>query len=225
MVRKAVEDYVKATLELSETRRRVSTSALAEHLGVKPSSVTMMMKKLSRERPRLVDHESHRGFRLTKAGTRIALDVVRRHRLIEQFLVTVLDFGWDEVHDEAHRLEHCVTPEFINRVDRHLGFPELDPHGRPIPKRDGRLIAPVERPLSEAQVGDVVRVSSVHSEEVKFLRYLTQVGLVLDASVKVLETLSVGGVMRVEVGSGRRGKSQVISESIATSIFVTRKGG
>ena len=223
MVRQAIKDYLKATLALSETRRRVSTSALAQHLGVKPSSVTAMMQRLSRERPRLVDYKSHQGFRLTKAGTRIALDVVRRHRLIEQFLVTVLDYGWDEVHDEAHRLEHSVTPQFIDRIDRFLGFPEVDPHGRPIPRKDGRMITPSERPLSEVPVGEVVRVSSVRSEEVEFLRYLTRVGLVLNASVKVLEAPSVGAVLRIEVRTEEGDEQPMVGAGVAGKVYVARQ--
>ena len=224
MMRPAIEDYLKATLALSETRRRVSTSALAEHIGVKPSSVTAMVQRLSRKRPRLVDYKSHQGFRLTKAGTRIALDVVRRHRLIEQFLVTVLDYGWDQVHDEAHRLEHCVTPEFVDRIDRFLKFPEVDPHGRPIPRKDGSMIAPSERPLSEVPTGESVRVSSVRSEEAEFLRYLTRVGLNLNARVRILEAPPVGGIMRVEVGTGQKSEQHVIGDAIAKNIFVSHLG-
>jgi DtxR family Mn-dependent transcriptional regulator len=222
MMGQAVEDYLKATLELSETQRRASTSALADHLGVKPSSVTAMVKRLSRERPRLVDYKSHQGVRLTEAGKRIALDVVRRHRLIEQFLVTALEYGWDEVHDEAHRLEHCVSPVFVDRIDRFLDHPDFDPHGRPIPHKDGRMSSLRERPLSEVQAGEVVRVSSVRSEDTEFLRYLARIGLSLNASVKVLEAPSVGGVMRVEVGS--EGEDHVIGEAIAEDIFVSHMG-
>ncbi len=222
MMGQAIEDYLKATLVLSETQKRVSTSALADHLGVKPSSVTAMVKRLSTERPRLVDYKSHQGIRLTEAGKRIALDVVRRHRLIEQFLVTVLDYGWDEVHDEAHRLEHCVTPAFINRIDRFLNHPDVDPHGRPIPSPDGRVNLQRERPLSEAEAGEVVRVSSVRSEEMEFLRYLTHIELVLDSSVKIVEIPSAGGVMRLEVGTEGDTEQHVISRATAEKIFVSQ---
>ena len=149
--------------------------------------------------------------------------MVRRHRLIEQFLVTVLDYGWDEVHDEAHRLEHSVTPQFIDRIDRFLGFPEVDPHGRPIPRKDGRMITPSERPLSEVPVGEVVRVSSVRSEEVEFLRYLTRVGLVLNASVKVLEAPSVGAVLRIEVRTEEGDEQPMVGAGVAGKVYVARQ--
>lgn len=222
MAGQAVEDYLRAILTLSESRRRVSTSALAEHLGVKPSSVTAMVKRLSRERPRLLDYRSHQGVRLTEAGARIALDVLRRHRLIEQLLVTVLGYGWDEVHAEAHRLEHCVSTELIDRVDRFLRHPELDPHGRPIPGKDGQMTAPRELPLTGAPVGEAVRVSSVRSEEVEFLRYLTRVGLELNAPVRVLEAPPAGGVLQVEVGADGGEQREVISAATAEKVFVTR---
>jgi DtxR family Mn-dependent transcriptional regulator len=222
-MRPAIEDYLKATLTLSETQKRVSTSALSEHLGVKPSSVTAMVKRLSRERPRLMDYKSHQGVCLTEAGKRIALDVVRRHRLIEQFLVSVLDYTWDEVHSEAHRLEHCVTPQFIDRIDRFLHHPPADPHGRPIPCKDGRMNRRRERPICEAEVGEVLHVSSVHSEEAGFLQYLTHIGLVLNGAVRILEAPAVGGGLRIEVISDGAEAQHVIGEGIATQVYVAQK--
>jgi len=217
----AAEDYIRATLTLSEAGRRVSTSTLAEHLGVKPSSVTAMVKRLSQQRPRLVDYQSHQGIRLTPAGTRIALDMVRRHRLIEQFLVTALEYRWDEVHDEAHRLEHCVSPMFVDRIDRLLQHPKVDPHGRPIPRENGQMTAPNEHPLSEVQVGTVVRVSSVRAKGAEFLQYLARIGLGLNASLEVIEADSVAGVWRIEVGSSGDQRQHVISAVTADKVFVS----
>lgn len=221
MVGEAVEDYIRATLALSEDGQRVSTSALAEHLGVKPSSVTAMMKRLSGQRPRLVDYKSHQGIRLTAAGTRMALDLVRRHRLIETFLVTALEYSWDEVHKEAHRLEHFVSPTFVDRIDRYLRHPEVDPHGRPIPREDGQIAERQERPLSEVEEGLAVTVSSVRADGAAFLQYLTRVGLGIKASIKVIEADTVAGVWRIEVDSGGDQQQHVISAATAGKVFVS----
>jgi DtxR family Mn-dependent transcriptional regulator len=221
----SVEDYLKATLSLSETGRRVSTSALAERLGVKPPSVTAMLKRLSQEHPRLMDYRSHQGVRLTKTGKRIALDVVRRHRLIEQFLVTILEYGWDEVHDEANRLEHCVSSMFVDRIDRLLQHPSVDPHGRPIPRGDGRMAELPGIPLTEAGLGETVRVTSVRSEDVRFLRYLSRIGIGLDSSISVREVSPLGDVMTIWVGSAGSGDHRVIGASVAREIFVSAEEG
>jgi DtxR family Mn-dependent transcriptional regulator len=216
-----VEDYFKATLFLGETGQRVSTSALAERLGVKPPSVTAMLKRLSREHPGLLDYQSHQGVRLTKTGERIALDLVRRHRLIEQFLVTALGYGWDEVHQEAHRLEHCVSDRFIERIDRMLGHPTVDPHGRPIPRADGGLSEFPEIPLTETPVGERVSVSSVRSEATDFLQYLSGLGIGLGTAISVLEVSPLGDVMTLEVGPNARGERCVIGADVARKIFVS----
>jgi len=220
----AVEDYLKATLSLGAAGQRVSTSALAERLGIKPPSVTAMVKKLSREHPRLLDYRSHQGVRLTKVGERVALDVVRRHRLIEQFLVTSLGYGWDEVHEEAHRLEHCVSALFIDRIDRLLHYPEVDPHGRPIPRPDGMVAEPAEFPLIEADAGATVLVSSVRSEDVAFLRYLSSLGIGLGSPLSILEGSPLGDVITVAVGPVDVGDRHVIGAAVAREIFVASEG-
>ncbi len=222
---KAVEDYLKATLSLGEAGQRVSTSALAERLGIKPPSVTAMLKRLSREYPRLLDYQSHQGVRLTKTGERIALDVVRRHRLIEVFLVTTLGYRWDEVHEEAHRLEHSVSSTFVDRIDRLLGYPAVDPHGRPIPRDDGVVTELAEIPLTEAKTGETVRVSSVRSEEVAFLQYLSSLGIGLGSPLAVQEISPLGDVMTIAVGSDGGGGHHVIGAGVAREIFVSAEKG
>jgi DtxR family Mn-dependent transcriptional regulator len=219
--RQAPQDYLKAIYSLSETLDRVSTSALAGHLGVRPSSVTAMVKKLGAVSPPLLDYQSHRGAALTEAGRRVALEVTRRHRLIEQFLVAMMGFGWDEVHDEADRLEHCVSDMFIDRLDRLLGHPRRDPHGRPIPGKDGEIPRLDEILLSEVAPNETVRVSSVGSEETAFLRYLSEIGLTPETTLRVSETDPAGGVIRVEMVTQAGSPERVIASATAEKVFVT----
>lgn len=215
------QDYLKAVYILSTPSKWVTTSALAEHLRVRPSSVTAMVKKLSAASPRLLDYKPHRGVALTEAGRRIALDVTRRHRLIEQFLVSMMGFDWDEVHEEADRLEHCVSARFIDRVDELLGRPERDPHGRPIPSKSGEVQIIEELRLSEAALNEPFKVSSVGSEEKEFLKYLSEIGLKPDVIVRVSEASAAGGTLCLDIITGQKNKKQVIGTRLAEKIFVS----
>jgi DtxR family transcriptional regulator, Mn-dependent transcriptional regulator len=219
--RQAPEDYLKAIYTLSESIDRVSTSALAGHLGVKPSSVTAMVKKLGAASPPLLDYRSHRGVALTEAGQRIALEVTRRHRLIEQFLVVMMGFGWDEVHEEADRLEHCVSDAFIDRLDRLLDYPRRDPHGRPIPTPNGEIPELGEILLSEAAPNETVRVSGVASEAAAFLRYLMDIGLTPEATVRITEIDAAGEVIHLEMVATTGDPRRVIARATAEKVFVT----
>ncbi|MDJ0766057.1 MAG: metal-dependent transcriptional regulator [Myxococcota bacterium] len=218
---RATQDYLKAAYDLSQKHGRVSTSALAEHLGVRPSSVTAMIKKLSAAPQRLLDYQPHRGVVLTKAGRRLALWVTRRHRLIEQFLVTVLGYGWDEVHEEADLLEHCVSETFVDRIDGLLHYPRMDPHGHPIPNKNGDVQEVRERPLSDVPLNKRFRVSSVGSEEAGFLKYLTEIGLTPNATVKVSETVAEGSVIRLALFVDGVWHQRVISFVTARKVFVS----
>lgn len=219
--RQAVEDYLRAILALGDSAPRVTTSALATRLGVTAPSVTAMVKKLSRARPRLLDYKPHHGVRLTKAGQRIAVDVMRRHRLIESFLVTTLGYGWDEVHEEAHRLEHSVSAIFVDRIDRLLGHPAVDPHGRPIPREDGRIAELMEMPLTAAGVNETVRVSSVRSEDVTFLQHLSHLGIGLDTPLTLVEVSPLEDVLRIAIGDDESTTQHVIGTAVARKIFVS----
>ncbi len=224
MIQRATQDYLKAVYILAESGARATTSMLAAQLGVKPSSVTAMMKKLASQRPRLIDYKTHQGVQLTKAGRKIALDMIRRHRLLEQFLVATLGFTWDEVHDEAERLEHGVSDAFVERLDRFLDFPKRDPHGRPIPDKEGKVQQIVERRLSDMKLNAAATVSSVGSEEPEFLRYLSQMGLVPGVDLRVSEIAAVGNTIRIDVLVEQNSPAQyVVSASLSDKIFVTPK--
>jgi DtxR family transcriptional regulator, Mn-dependent transcriptional regulator len=221
MKTQAHQDYLKAIYAIAETLDWVTTSALSEHLGVRPSSVTSMVKKLNGARPKLVDYKSHHGVALTKAGRRIALDMTRRHRLIERFLVEIMGYGWHEVHDEADRLEHSVSERFIDRLDELLGYPTRDPHGRPIPSKSGEVQPAEEIRLADAPLNEALTVSSVGSEETSFLKYLGDIGLVPNVVLKVSKDDPTAGTLSIDIVAGQQHRRHVIGTQLAYKIFVS----
>ena len=210
----SVGDYVKAIWELSESGT-VSTTDIAERLSVAPGSVTRALVRL-REKG-LIEHERYRGASLTELGRVEALRLIRRHRLIETFLLEHLGYSWQEVHDEAERLEHVVSDSFTERLAEHLGHPERDPHGAPIPAADGALAQEDSRPLSEATVGGRVRILRIGQEDVPTLTYLGERGLVPGRLLEVEEVRALDGVVTVE---DEDGVPHVLGEALAASILV-----
>lgn len=215
MLSSNTEDYLKAIYELLEDSGRVTTSALAERLNVAPASVTEMVQKLARMQPPLVDYERHRGVSLTEAGRKIALEVIRHHRLIELYLSEALGYGWHEVHDEAERLEHVISEEFEDKIAAALGDPDRDPHGDPIPTREGVVAEPSRRSLSMVPVGETVRVARVRDQDTAFLSRLTELGLVLNAPLTVLQA-PAEGPLAVDIA----GRVQALDRAITDNVFV-----
>jgi len=195
----ATQDYLKVVWAAREwDDDGPTTTALAARLGLSVSSVSDGVKRLTAQG--LLEHAPYGSIALTDAGRAAALAVVRKHRLVETFLVEYLGYGWDEVHDEAEVLEHAVSDEFVERLAARLGHPERDPHGDPIPARDGTVPRPAAVRLSalgEGQRGVVARVSDA---EPALLRYFADSGLVLDAPVRVLARREAVGTVEVEVG-------------------------
>ena len=182
----AVDDYLKAILELSGPNgERVTSNALAAHLGVRAASVTGMLQKLATLRPSFVKYEKHHGVRLSESGKRRALEVLRHHRLLERFLHEFLGYTWDEVHEEAERLEHFISERLEDRIAAKLGDPETDPHGHPIPERNGRIPARGEVPLMKWGCGVPAVISSVSDRDPSALRELQRVGLLPGAGLVV----------------------------------------
>jgi len=175
----AVEDYLKAIYEIQQETgsRLVGTAALAEKLHVTRASVTGMLKKLAASPERLIAYTRYRGVRLSPKGEKAALEVVRHHRLLEAYLTTALGYSWDEVHAEADHLEHVISEDFEDRIASFLGYPDSDPHGAPIPQRDGSLPARREIPLSDIPVGCEVTITRVSDRDPELLRYLDRLGL------------------------------------------------
>lgn len=214
----AVEDYLKAIYELQEDMGKVSTNALAEKLGVKSGSVTGMIQKLAEDSPRLVDYEKHRGVVLTPAGRKIALEVIRHHRLIELYLHQALGYTWDEVDAEAEMLEHVISEDFEDRIAAVLGNPERDPHGDPIPRKDGTVADPCGRPLTSLTVGQPARVSRVRDDDPALLRYLAEIGIVPDATITIVEKAPFEGPLHVRVGSGK--SAHALGRQVTDQVFV-----
>jgi DtxR family Mn-dependent transcriptional regulator len=196
-----VEDYLKAIYHICSASASDSASngELAERLQVTPGTVTGMVQRLAESG--LVRYQSHRGAGLTESGQKLALNVLRRHRLIELFLWKTLDFTWDEIHAEAENLEHAVSDRLIDRIDKHLGFPARDPHGDPIPDPDGSMRSAPGEPLAHCQPRTAFILVRVLDQTPEFLRYLTEGGLVPGSSATVLENLPAAGIMVLQVGN------------------------
>jgi DtxR family transcriptional regulator, Mn-dependent transcriptional regulator len=210
----SVGDYVKAVWEVAGTGA-ASTKDVAARLSVSPASVSNMFVRL--QEMGLVEYERYRGASLTERGRGEALRLVRRHRLIETFLLEHLGYSWEEVHAEAERLEHAVSDEFTERLAEFLGHPGRDPHGDPIPATDGTLAAEEAFPVDEAAGGDRVRISRVKHDDADVLTFLGERGLVPGRVVKVKEVRTLDGIVTVE---DEDGETHTLGESLARSIFV-----
>ena len=198
----AIQDYLKTIYELSPEGRPTSTNQIAESLHVRAASVTGMIKRLASMEPPLVIYHKHHGVQLTEEGKHISLQIVRKHRLLELFLVKILGYTWDEVHEEAERLEHAVSFRFGDRLAVLLGEPDFDPHGDPIPGRDLQLPAMQTIPLSSTQAGQRVRVRRVPTNNPALLRYLGEMGVLPGAEISVLAQIPFDRTVRIRVEEG-----------------------
>jgi DtxR family Mn-dependent transcriptional regulator len=223
MISHAVEDYLKAIYELAEAEGKVSTSALAKKLGVMPGSVTGMLQKLAEGQegqPPLVNYERHRGVTLTRAGRKIALEVIRHHRLIELYLSETLGYDWDKVDAEAEKLEHVISEEFEDRINALLGDPTHDPHGDPIPGKDGTMSPHSRRPLTNVDSGQTARVARVSDDDPALLRYLGELGLVPGATLTVTGRAPFNGPMHVRVEGASNSPSHALGREVTDQVFV-----
>lgn len=200
-VSQAIEDYIKVIYLLEQSEGKVTTKALALALDVAAPSVTAMIKRL--HAMHLVRYTRYRGVELTTAGKRMALEVIRHHRLLELYLVEAMGLPWDQVHEEAERLEHVISEELEERIAELLGHPVTDPHGDPIPTKEGRLEQSASVPLSELHPGAVAVIVRVGDQAPAKLRYLATLGLFPQVRVTLLEKAPFGGPMSLEVGDGR----------------------
>lgn len=180
----SIEDYLKSIYEIESKGKKVSTSQLSEKLEVAPASVTSMVKKLSEKK--LVTHKKYQGVKLTKAGLKIALEMVRHHRLIELYLNEALGVPWDQVHEEAEKWEHVLSEDIEDRIDQYLGHPKSDPHGSPIPERDGTMITKDSIKLIDVSPVKTVLIAEVSDHDPELLRYFGNMGLYPESEVKVI---------------------------------------
>ena len=214
----SIQDYLKAIYEVTENGEAASTNVLAARLHVQPASVTGMMQKLASTKPALVEYHKHQGVLLTAKGKRIALEVIRHHRLIETWLVQTLGYSWDEVHSEAEKLEHVISEEFEERIASALGDPLRDPHGEPIPSAD--LVMPEDKTITLAQLKpkQEASVQRVYAQDADFLKHLDELGLIIGARIKALDMSQYDQVMRIQL----RGRKEPMSlgPAITSRIFV-----
>lgn len=210
---RSVEDYLKAIYRLTAEGRHASTSEIAHLLELSAPSVSAMVKRLSDQG--LAEHAPYRGVQLTAEGRRVALRMVRRHRLIEAYLVGCLGYTWDTVHEEAERLEHAVSDTLVERMAGVLGHPAVDPHGDPIPTADGAIAAATETPLSAVEAGQTVAVGRVSESEPERLRYLASVGLRPGAEITVVTREPFDGPISITA----EGRGQIIGHEVARTVY------
>jgi DtxR family Mn-dependent transcriptional regulator len=192
------QDYLKTIWTAQEwSHEKVSTKMLAERIGVSASTASESIRKLADQG--LVDHEKYGAVTLTQAGRNAALAMVRRHRLMETFLVRTLGYSWDEVHDEAEVLEHAVSDRMLDRIDAKLGYPKRDPHGDPIPAADGHVPTPDARQLSVCTDGESGTVARISDADPEMLRYFDSVGITLDSRLMVLARRDFAGMISVAI--------------------------
>ncbi len=210
----AMEDYLKAIFELGE--KDVSTQDLANHLSVSAASVTGMIKKLSDLK--LIDYERYYGVNLTKTGRLIALETIRHHRLIETYLMQTLGYKWHEVHDEAEKLEHHISEDFEDRIAEMLGHPTYDPHGDPIPQRDGSIPEVLGNPLDDFEVGQVLQITRIANQQPDVLQYLADNQLMPGATIKLLAKAPFDGPVTLKAKAGEL----AIALELAHNIYGTK---
>ena len=212
-----VEDYLKAIYELERSSEAAETNAIAAMLKIAPASVSGMVRRLAEQG--LITHERYYGARLTAAGRKAALKTLRRHRVIEAYLTTALGYSWDRVHDEAERLEHAASDELIDRMAEAIGDPATDPHGAPIPTRDGTLRERAMVPISALEPGQSATVAAVPDHNAERLRYLGELGITPGVRVAIVAKEPFGGPIALRV----RNTSRTIGPELAAEILV-RKG-
>lgn len=210
----AVQDYLKAIHQLGGSATHVPTSALAERLGVRPASVSEMVRRLHEHG--LVSHKRYRGVRLTRRGTRQAVEVIRHHRLLELYLAEVVGMPWDKVHEEADALEHVISEDLETRLDELLGHPTTDPHGHPIPSASLDLIERAYPTLGDVGAGSRCVVRFVSDASPELLRHLDDLGIKPGTPLEVTEQVAFGGGVRATVD----GRTHSIGREAAAAVFV-----
>jgi DtxR family Mn-dependent transcriptional regulator len=210
-----VEDYLKVIFELEATEGSAGTNEIAAALGIAAASVSGMIRRLAEQG--WIAHERYRGVRLTRAGKRAALKTIRRHRVIEAYLTTALGYPWDRVHDEAERLEHAASDELIDRMAAAIGEPSTDPHGAPIPTREGTIAEERLASLATIPVGKRVRIQRVGDRDAEQLRYLAEIGITPGRQVEVIARAPFDGPIDLRIGRVVRSIGPALARQIAVA--------
>lgn len=211
----SIEDYLKAIYKLQQGAG-ASTTRVAEAMEVSSASATNMIKKLAKMG--LVDYESYKGAKLTESGQKIALEVIRHHRLLELYLLEVMGYSWDEVHDEAEKLEHHISEQFEDKIAELLDDPTHDPHGDPIPTKEGIMPEMELKPLTQAEEGQQYLVSRVKNQDPELLRYLEKMGLLPGAKLKILEMSPFNGPVKLQLED----QEKVLGREVAEHIYIAQ---
>jgi len=210
------EDYLSVIYKSSDSNGEIKANLIAEKLNISNAAVTDMLRKLSKKG--YVDYKRYKGIKLTKNGEYYARNMVRRHRIWEMFLHQIVGLPWDKVHGEAENLEHSSSDELIDKLEEMLDFPEFDPHGDPIPDRNGKLPKSKKGiPLSAVEPGNLVKVNRVHDFDSSFLQYISKIGIELNKEISVLDSLDFDHSLLIKVDK----KETSISNKVAANIFVT----
>jgi len=212
----SIQDYLKVIYELTESGESASTNALAQKMNISAPSVTGMIQKLASSKPALVTYQKHQGVTLTKDGRKAALEVIRHHRLIEAWLVQTLGYSWDEVHEEAEKLEHVISEDFERRIAAAMGHPTRDPHGELIPTAELVMPEDTTTPLSSLRSGQTGTVQCVKAANTELLRYLESLGLIPNADIEVKGYSPFDHNLTVKVGR----KTTVLGLNITSKIYI-----
>lgn len=211
------EDYLKALYHLEMDFDSISTNSIADFLDMKPSSVTDMLKKLAEKK--FINYQKYKGTSLTKKGKLIALSIIRKHRLWETFLVEKLGFGWDQVHTIAEQLEHIKSDELIENLDNFLGNPKYDPHGDPIPCKDGNIEKMNQKLLVELKPSQKGIITGVKKGTASLLNYLDKEKVKLGDSIRVIEILEFDGTYIVEINERKLTFSEKICQNLLLETY------
>ncbi|HYJ62371.1 MAG TPA: metal-dependent transcriptional regulator [Parafilimonas sp.] len=211
----AEENYIKSIYHLQQGAESVTTNALADHIKTKPASVTDMLKKLQLKN--LLNYNPYKGFRLSKEGNKAALNIIRRHRLWEYFLVNQLQFNWDEVHDVAEQLEHVISRKLVDKLDAFLGYPRFDPHGDPIPDSNGKINYQQQMPLVNLPLNTMAIITSVQNQSSDLLAFLSNRDMHIGTKVEVKQKLNFDNSLEVKI---KNKQSFHVSEQVANAIQV-----
>ncbi len=215
MITLAEENYLKAILSISFIGEgKVSTNTIANEIGTSAASVSDMIKKLQEKK--LINYEKYKGVELSSKGAKLAISIIRKHRLWETFLVNKLDFTWGEVHEVAEQLEHIKSIDLVDKLDLFLGFPKFDPHGEPIPTKDGKIPTSNTIPLNELQTGITGNVMGVSMDEKSFLDYLTQLNISIGTKIELLEKISFDQSISIKIEN----TTQHISNDVAKHLLI-----
>jgi DtxR family Mn-dependent transcriptional regulator len=217
----STQDYLKRIYELTENGQPASTNDLARGLDIKPASVTGMIQKLAADKPALIEYQKHQGVTLTAAGKKAALEVIRHHRLLETWLVQTLGYSWDEVHEEAERLEHVISEDFERRIAAALGHPLRDPHGELIPTADLKMPMDESTPLSALRKTQSGKILCIKSADADLLRYLTDLGLTPNIFIEVMDYSAFDHNLTIKVDK----KTHVLGLSVTSKIYIEELKG